>query len=434
MAAFLAVADARSFVRADKALGLTQSGVSRAIARLGERVHIRLFQRTYLSLLKNGYSTGQTVIVDGGAVLGRVGGTCAACRARMRILDDATSRRSFFATAAAAVALAACKGPPKDAPKEGTVALPSKAETTAAMPRRPLGKTGETVSLVGIGGFHIGSAKDDAEATKIVRTALDRGINFLDNCWDYHDGLSEKRMGAALTDGYRNKAFLMTKLDGRTKKAAAEQLDQSLQRLRTDHIDLVQVHEVIRMTDPVRVFADGGTMEALLEAKKAGKLRFIGFTGHKDPQIHLAMLKAADEHGFAFDTVQMPLNVMDAHYKSFANLVLPVAQAKGMGILGMKSMGAGKILESKTVTPVECLHYAMNLPTSVVITGCDSVGVLEQAIQAALTFKPMSQAEVDAILAKTKDAAQNGAFESFKTTSDHDSTAHKPEWLETSRI
>ena len=223
----------------------------------------------------------------------------------------------------------------------------------------------------------------------------------------------------------------MTKLDGRTKQAAAEQLDQSLKRLRTDHIDLVQVHEVIRMTDPGRLFGAGGTMEALLEAKKAGKLRFIGFTGHNDPAIHLAMLKAADDHGFTFDTVQMPLNVMDAHYKSFANLVVPVAQAKGMGILGMKSMAAGKILES---TPVECLHYAMNLPTSVVITGCDSVGVLEQAIQAALSFKPPSQPEVDAILAKTKDLAMNGQYETFKTTAEHDSTAQKPEWLETSKI
>lgn len=346
---------------------------------------------------------------------------------------DPHSRRSFFLTAAgAAVALAACKGAPKDAPKEGTVPL-NAAQSSAPIPRRQLGKTGESVSLIGIGGFHIGSAKDDAEATRIVRMALDRGVNFLDNCWDYHDGLSERRMGAALADGYRDRAFLMTKLDGRTKKAAAEQLEQSLKRLRTDRIDLVQIHEVIRMTDPGRVFAEGA-IEALVDAKKAGKLRYIGFTGHKDPQMHLAMLKAADDHGFAFDTVQMPLNVMDAHYKSFEKLVLPVAQQKQMGILGMKSLGAGKILESKLVTPVECLHYAMSLPTSVVITGCDSVGVLEQAVQAAVTFQPISQPTIDALLARTKDAAINGKYEAFKTSDAHDSTAKKPEWLESAKI
>lgn len=331
--------------------------------------------------------------------------------------------------------LVACKkGPPKDAPKEGTVPLPPASITTASIPQRPLGKTGVSVSIVGLGGFHIGIPKDESESIRIVRTALDRGITFLDNSWDYHEGKSEERMGKALKDGYRQKAFLMTKLDGRTKKAAADQIDQSLKRLGTDMIDLVQIHEVIRMSDPGRCFAEGGCIEALVDAKKAGKLRFIGFTGHKDPSIHLAMLKAADDHHFVFDTVQMPLNVMDAHYRSFTNLVLPVAVQKGMGILGMKSMGAGKILEAKRVTAVECLHYAMNLPTSVVITGCDSIGVLEQAALAALSFRALSPEQVKDILDRTRDVAQDGKYEKFKTSDEHDSTAKHPEWLESASI
>lgn len=235
-------------------------------------------------------------------------------------------------------------------------------------------------------------------------------------------------MGKALRDGYRDKAFVMTKIDGRTKGAAAAQIDQSLKRLGTDRIDLVQIHEVIRESDPARCFAEGGCIEALVEAKKAGKLRFIGFTGHKDPSIHLSMLKAADDHGFAFDTVQMPLNVMDAHYRSFGGLVLPVLVKEKIGVLGMKCMGAGKILESKTVSAVECLHYAMNLPTSVVITGCDSMGVLDQAIHAALTFQPLSEGAVAALLDRTAEAARTGKYETFKTSTEHDGTKKHPEW------
>lgn len=336
------------------------------------------------------------------------------------------ARRGFIEAGLAGVVLAACK--------KGAVPVPPAPVVANAMPKRPLGKTGEMVSLVGIGGYHIGSAESDDEAIRIVRSALDRGVNFLDNCWDYHDGKSEERMGRALRDGYRQKAFLMTKLDGRTRKAAAEQLDQSLKRLGTDMIDLVQVHEVIRMTDPGRCFADDGCIRALEDAKKAGKLRFIGFTGHKDPDIHLAMLKAADDHGFAFDAVQMPLNVMDAHYRSFEKKVLPVLVQKKIGVLGMKCLGAGKILKSNTVTAVECLHYAMNLPVSTVITGCESMGVLDQAIHAALTFQPMPAEAVATLLDKTKDAAKEGKFEAFKTTKEHDGTAQHPQWLESSVI
>lgn len=344
-------------------------------------------------------------------------------------------RRAFLGAGVATVALAACKrGAPNAAPKQGEVSVPPAPVALTSMPKRPLGKTGETVSLVGLGGYHLGLTKDDGEAIRIVRSALDRGVSFLDNCWDYHDGKSEELMGRALRDGYRDKAFLMTKLDGRTRQAAAAQLDQSLARLGTDRIDLVQVHEVIRMSDPARAFADDGCIRALEDAKKAGKLRYIGFTGHKDPEIHLAMLKAADDHGFSFDTVQMPLNVMDAHYRSFEKKVLPVLVEKKIGVLGMKCMGAGKILKSDTVSAVECLHYAMNLPTSVVITGCESMGVLDQAIHAALTFQPMSSDEVARLLARTREAAKNGDYEAFKTTDQHDGTAKHPEWLTSASI
>jgi len=297
------------------------------------------------------------------------------------------------------------------------------------IPYRTLGRTGEKVSVIGVGGFHLGKMDDEKESIRIVRAAMDRGINFLDNCWDYNEGKSETRMGKALKDGYRDRAFLMTKVDGRSKKEAAKQIDQSLRRLKTDHVDLMQFHEVIRFEDPDRIFAPDGAIEAFTEAREAGKLRFIGFTGHKDPHVHLYMLEVAARHNFQFDTVQMPLNVMDAHFRSFGHHVLPVLVKNKIGVLGMKSMGAGVILQSKQVTPIECLHYAMNLPTSVVITGMDKMELLEQAIQAALTFRPMSEEEVGKLLAKTAAAAASGKFELFKTTSHHDSTAKSPEWL-----
>jgi aryl-alcohol dehydrogenase-like predicted oxidoreductase len=311
----------------------------------------------------------------------------------------------------------------------GTENIAWAADAKSDLPRRTLGRTGEKVSMVGLGGYHIGSQKDEQESIRIIRTALDSGINFLDNCWDYNDGQSEIRMGKALRDGYRQRAFVMTKIDGRTKKAAAQQIEESLRRLQTDRIDLLQFHEIIRMEDPDRVFAAGGGMEAAVEAQKAGKIRYIGFTGHKSPDIHLKMLETADAHQFHLDTVQMPLNVMDAHYNSFGQKVLPVLVKKEIGVLGMKPMGDGLILRSKTVEPIECLHYAMSLPTSVVITGCDSVARVEQAVQAAKTFKPLSETQVAALLAKTKDAARNGEFEGYKTTTNFDGTAHNPQWL-----
>jgi predicted aldo/keto reductase-like oxidoreductase len=294
---------------------------------------------------------------------------------------------------------------------------------------RPLGRTGEKISAIGLGGFHIGMQKDEQESIRLIRSAIDRGITFMDNCWDYHDGGSEVRMGKALRDGYRQRVFLMTKIDGRTKPSAARQIEESLQRLQTDHLDLLQFHEIIRMEDPDRIFAAGGGMEAALEAKQAGKIRFIGFTGHKDPLVHLRMLEVAAEHKFRFDAVQMPLNVMDAHFRSFGHKVLPVLVKEQIGVLGMKSMGIGVILRSNTVRPIQCLHYAMNLPTSTVITGIDRPEILEQALEAARTFKPMSQEEVSALLARTAAAAQTGQFEPFKTTANFDGTAHHPQWL-----
>jgi predicted aldo/keto reductase-like oxidoreductase len=294
---------------------------------------------------------------------------------------------------------------------------------------RPLGRTGVKVSVIGLGGHHIGRQKDEKDSIKIIRSAIDAGITFMDNCWDYHDGGSEVRMGKALRDGYRRKVFLMTKIDGRTRRAAAEQLDQSLKRLQTDVIDLLQHHEVLRLEDPDRIFARGGAMEAVLAAQKAGKVRFIGFTGHKDPLVHLRMLEVAARHDFRFDAVQMPLNVMDAHFRSFGQKVLPVLVRESIGVLGMKSMGDGLLLKSRTVTPVECLHYAMNLPTSTVITGIDSLKILAQDLEAVKTFRPMTEKQVAALLARTARAASDGRFERFKTTNGFDGTAQHPQWL-----
>ena len=295
---------------------------------------------------------------------------------------------------------------------------------------RLLGKTGERVSPIGLGGWHLGLPHVDEQlGFRIVRSAIDHGITFMDNSWDYNEGASEIRMGRALRDGYRDKAFLMTKIDGRSKREATRQLDESLRRLQTDRIDLVQHHEVIRFEDPHRIFHAEGANAALLEARQAGKVRYIGFTGHKDPRIHLHMLEVARERAFSFDTVQMPLNVMDAHYRSFEKLVLPELVKQNIGVLGMKSMGNGIILKSGTVTPVECLHYALSLPTSVVITGCDSMEVLEQALDAVRTFRTLSVPQREALLAKTRAAAARGEFEPFKTTSIFDSTAKHPEWL-----
>ena len=328
------------------------------------------------------------------------------------------TRRNFIKTAAATLAAA----------KVGQKAWA--ADTMTEIPRRTLGRTGESVSIVGIGGFHLARPGVSAdESIRIIRKGLDEGINFLDNCWDYNNGESEIRMGHALRDGYRKKAFLMTKIDGRDKVTASKQLNQSLERLQTDRVDLLQFHEIIRESDSERIFAPGGAMEAVLQAQKDGKVRFIGFTGHKSPDIHLKMLETAAANKFTFDTVQMPLNVMDAHYNSFEAKVLPVLVKQNIGVLGMKPMGDPYILHSKTVTPIECLNYSLNLPTSVVITGCDSLPILQQALDVARSFRPMSKEQVSALLAKTAQAAKSGQFELYKTGHHFDGTYQNPQWL-----
>jgi len=333
------------------------------------------------------------------------------------VKDGSVTRREFLGLAVAATCAA------------GAEKLAWAVDTKTGMTYRNLGRTGEKVSMMGLGGYHIGNQKDEQESIRIIRTAIDNGVNFLDNCWDYNGGESEVRMGKALRDGYRQRAFLMTKIDGRTRSSATQQLEESLRRLQTDHIDLLQFHEIIRMEDPERVFAAGAGMEAVVEAQKAGKVRYIGFTGHKSPDMHLKMLDTADAHQFHFDAVQMPLNVMDAHFNSFGKKVLPVLVKKEIGVLGMKPMGSGMILRSNVVQPVECLHYAMNLPTSVVITGCDSLEILESSLQAARTFRPMSVTEVAGLLAKTMESARDGKYEGYKTTNNFDGTGHNPQWL-----
>jgi predicted aldo/keto reductase-like oxidoreductase len=302
-------------------------------------------------------------------------------------------------------------------------------ERRGGMIYRQLGKTGERVSAIGLGGYHIGAAPDEQTATRIIRGAVDNGITFMDNCWDYHDGKSEQWMGRALRDGYRQKVFLMTKFDGRTKAATAQQIDESLKRLETDHVDLMQFHENIRMEDPDRFFADGGPLEALRQAKKAGKIRFIGFTGHKDPAVHLRMIEVAHQHDFHFDAAQMPLNILDAQFRSFAHQVVPKLVEQGIGVLGMKPMASAAIPQNQIATAIECLHYALSLPTSVVITGCETPERMQQAIEAARTFKPLSKSELSTLLSKTRSAAATGKFELFKTGTRFDGTASHPQWM-----
>ena len=318
---------------------------------------------------------------------------------------------------------------PANAQSRSTSNASVKRPESPGMIYRELGTTGERVSAIGMGGYHLGKQKDADESIRLMHAGIDRGITFLDNCWDYNDGISEVRMGQALRNGYRQKVFLMTKMDGRTADEYNKQLEQSLGRLQTDVIDLVQFHEIIRMEDPDRIFAPGGAIEAAVAARQAGKIRYIGFTGHKDPAVHLRMLETAQKHSFHFDTVQMPINVMDAHFRSFTREVMPVALKQGIGVLAMKTFGDHFILASNTVQPIEALHYGLTQPVSVVITGIDSMQILDQAMEAARTFKPLDEAQVKALLDRTATAASEGKFELFKTTSHFDGTAQNPKWL-----
>jgi aryl-alcohol dehydrogenase-like predicted oxidoreductase len=355
-----------------------------------------------------------------------------------------TTRRDFLKTGAAMVGTGAAlalggrvmgQNQDPDVMPENSAMPPTPPSTRKGeMPYRTLGRTGEQVSLIGMGGFHIGKPDSDAEGIALIHSGVDRGINFLDNSWDYNNGNSEVRMGKALAQGgYRQKVFLMTKIDGRTSASFNSQLEQSLTRLQTDHVDLIQFHEIIRMQDPDRIFAKGGALEAAVAAKQAGKVRYIGFTGHKDPLVHRRMLEVADQHGFHFDTVQMPVNVMDAHFRSFTHQMLPLAAQKGIGVLAMKTFGdhfiLDRVLAEKLATPTEMLHYSMTMPVSVVITGIDRMEILDQALNAAKTFAPIPPAQMAALLGRTRVAALDGTTELFKTTPHFDSTAQNPAWL-----
>src|SRR5246127_3964086 len=289
---------------------------------------------------------------------------------------------------------------------------------TEGVPHRPLGKTGVMVSCLGVGGYHLGSIQEEKDSTELVARALDAGINFFDNCWEYHDGVSEERLGLAL-QGKRDKAFVMTKVctHGRGKDVAMKQLEESLRRLQTDHLDLWQIHEVVYWNDPELIFAPNGAAEALLAAKQQGKVRFVGFTGHKNPGIHLKMLA----HDFPFDTVQMPLNALDATFRSFQKQVLPEAQKRGVAVLGMKSLGgSGEIAVNGAVTPEEGLRYAMSLPVATTISGMDSMFVLEQNLRVARGFQPFAEQEMAAIRERVRPLAADGRYELFKTTTKYD--------------
>jgi predicted aldo/keto reductase-like oxidoreductase len=347
-------------------------------------------------------------------------------------------RRHFLKQAAATAALAGLKsasGQKKGVLSSGltgaTARTPLPITTTVnGIGRRKLGRANAEVSIIGIGGYHLGLPNvTEQDAIRIIRAGLDRGINFLDNCWDYNAGVSEERMGKALAAGYRQKAFLMTKLDGRTGAAARQQLEQSMTRLKTDHIDLVQIHEVIRMTDPEQAFRPGNVIEVLQQAKKEGKIRFIGFTGHKSPDMHLHMIETAFKHGFTFDSVQMPVNALDEHYDSFGRKVIPIAEKHGMAILGMKPLSNGAILKTNTISAAEALHYAMSVPVTMTITGCESMANLEQAIAVARNFKAMGEQQKLALLQKTAPVADAGRFEAYKSSHIYDGTINNPHWL-----
>src|ERR1700678_3633690 len=332
--------------------------------------------------------------------------------------NDQFTRREFVRGAAAFTASAIAGGESIVAAKKNATPQAVTPSSGQPVPKRPLGKTGAQVSALAVGGYHLGSTKDQQEANQLVAKALDAGITFFDNAWDYHQGLSEERLGTAL-QGKRDQAFVMTKVctHGRGKDVAMQMLEQSLRRLQTDHLDLWQIHEVIYYNDPDLIFAPGGAAEALLAAKQQGKVRFIGFTGHKDPAIHLRMLK----ENFPFDTVQMPLNAFDASFRSFEQQVLPEANKRGIGVLGMKSLGgSGEMVTGGAIPPAEGLRYAMSLPLATTISGMDTLGVLEQNLEIARNFQPMSAAEMQSLCDRVKTYAADGRFELFKTTKKYD--------------
>jgi aryl-alcohol dehydrogenase-like predicted oxidoreductase len=286
------------------------------------------------------------------------------------------------------------------------------------IPLRPLGATGAMVSALGLGGYHLGQIASEREAVRIAHAAIDAGITFMDNAWEYHDGRSERVMGKAIADR-RDRVFLMTKVctHGRGRREAMRQLEQSLRRLRTDVLDLWQIHECVYDNDPERHFAPGGVVEALEQARRDGKVRFVGFTGHKHPSIHLAMLR----HDFTFDACQLPLNCFDASFRSFEEEVLPVLTSRGIAALGMKSLsGDARQVRKRVLTAEEALRYAMSLPVATTISGIDSVQVLRRNVRVAAGFTPMSRRQMDALRARVREEAGDGRFELYKTTAMHD--------------
>ncbi len=342
-------------------------------------------------------------------------------------------RRDFLKTSA--MGAAAISVPPEIG-RATPFGPPPETFDAGDMKYRILGRTGARVSIVGLGGFHLAKPGGPSaeEAVRIVHAAVDGGINFCDNCWDYNGGESEIRLGRALRGGWRERVFLMTKIDGRTAASATAQLETSLRRLQTDHLDLLQFHEIIRMNDPDLVFAPssssgGGALETVLRARQQGKLRFIGFTGHKSPAIHRMMFEVAAAHDFHFDTVQMPVNIMDAHFDSFQKVIFPIAQQRQTAVLAMKTFGDPFILQAQIASPTEMLHYSMSQPVAVVITGIDRPAILHQALQAARSWRPMTAEQQWALLARSAQAAAAGDTERYKTSTHFDGTVQHPEYL-----
>jgi aryl-alcohol dehydrogenase-like predicted oxidoreductase len=327
-------------------------------------------------------------------------------------MTRSTTRRQFLTEVSAGATIAAL----------GADVLAGQQPASAAgLPTRVLGRTGERVSIVCLGGWHIGAVPSKDEAIRIMHAAIDEGLTFFDNCWDYHDGGSEEVMGRALAGGRRTKCFLMTKNCERDYEGSKRCLDDSLRRLQTDHLDLWQFHEMVYDSDPDWVFEKGG-LRAALEAQKAGKVRYIGFTGHKDPRIHLAML----DKPYEWATSQMPINALDVHYRSFQKNVVPACLKKQVGVIGMKGFGGGDgILRNAGLTAGEAYRYALSQPVASQVVGLTSMDQLKAIVALAREFKPMPQGDQKALTDRVKDVAGDGRFERFKSTQMFDGPVHR---------
>jgi predicted aldo/keto reductase-like oxidoreductase len=338
--------------------------------------------------------------------------------------EPGRTRREFLQQAAAIGATIAVGGAAL-----GEEGLPLFDPRGGRIARKPFGTTGQTVSILGIGGFSLGQAPSYDEAERIVHEAVEAGIDFFDNAWEYNGHRSEEWMGRALA-GRRDRAFLMTKVctHGRGKDVALQQLDESLRRLKTDHLDLWQIHEVIYWNDAELIFRPGGAIEALVDAKRQGKTRFIGFTGHKHPDIHLRVLALAEQHGIRFDSVQLPLNAFDATFRSFEQQVLPAVRRHGAAALGMKSLGGGgEAIQQGVIGVDEALRYAMTLPVATTVSGIDSLAVLRQNLAIARAFKPMTPTEMEALRQRCAATAADGHLELYKTTMRYDADVGRSE-------